>query len=289
MARLAQATIIVDAAYPMGEADSGAANGVPGNATTNDTVVSGLGGGGPLTQTAAGTPAGSTITYSSTTPSPASSLSTNFTYDSTGNNGYYYSNLNPIPYTTNFGISTWVNASSFVNNRSGLDISTIVYDGNSGGYPSGSGMGILLYNNGSNFVFASLVGGISGLPFTPQSGPVSLNTWYQVAVVDTSNGGGADTQTMYINGTAVGSVTAYNPGTAYSTMPSNYSGIYIGADNSSSGDGFNGLIDYTSFFHFSQGGFSPGDLAALVPEPSSYVMACLGMIGLAWAAVRRRK
>lgn len=170
----AQAVVTTQSLYRLGEADTGAAAGSPGAASTLPSV-------GSVALNRVGNPV-----YSAQTPAGiGSSLSMSFNGTTDRYGGAVISTA-----TDNFGIEAWVRSNGRV-----TDNAAIAYNGNSGS----SGYG--LYRIGGNW--AALYGGV--LFF---GDPVPVGTqWTHLAVV---RAGGVST--FYVNGVARGSTpSAPNP------------------------------------------------------------------------------
>lgn len=170
LAPQAQAAVTTQSLYRLGEADPGAAAGLPGNTSTLPSV-----GSVPLART--GTP-----TYNGLTPfGIASALSMRFNGTTDRYGGAVISTV-----TDNFGIEAWVRS----NGRT-VGNAAIAYNGNS----SNSGYG--LYRIGENW--AGLFGGVQ---IFGSAAPVGTQ-WTHLALV---RAGGVST--LYVNGVARGTTTA---------------------------------------------------------------------------------
>ncbi len=156
--------------YHLGEADSGAVAGGPGDPLTVDS--------GPG---AHNLPIGGAPTYSNNVAAPGSTLSMAFNGSSDYEQGTVLTTL-----TTNVGISAWVYPTS------NSIVANIVYNGNSGS----SGFGLYQYGGGGND--ATIIGLLGGVTLGP-SANIPLNTWSEVTQLLQ---GGQDK--LYVNGVLMG-------------------------------------------------------------------------------------
>jgi len=170
---IASATVTPIAYYRLGENDLGAANALPGNNPTIDTVA-----GLNLTDNA-------DAFYSTNTGVAGRSLSMRF--NPTVGSRYSRS---PVVTTLqdNYGIEAWVNSAATNGNQ------LIAYNGN----PGNAGFG--LFRIGANY--QALYGGVAFIG----SSPVALNTWTHVAVVR-DNG----SSQLYVNGAPAGGAALNTP------------------------------------------------------------------------------
>jgi hypothetical protein len=219
--------------------------------------------GGALTVDQTGTmdlSRGGSPLYTSDTPGPGSRLAMDFG----GATGELYAN-SPVLTTNqdNWILEGWANADSTTGN------SVVAYNGNT----STSGFGIFRFGD----QWGGLFGGVAFLGFGV---PVELDQWTHLALV--RDGGVAQ---LYVDGQLV-------PG-SFSNTPNVPSGAFmIGGNAVSGGENFLGQIDDVRLSLFT-GPFDPATMlgmnSALVPEPSAFALAALGLPGLALFGRRRRR
>ncbi|NQT37124.1 MAG: LamG domain-containing protein [Planctomycetes bacterium] len=193
--------------------------------------------------------------------SPASSLAMGFT----GTAGENYSSAPVVtPENNNWVLEAWVNTQS----DAGVDI--LAYNGNT----STSGFGLI--RNGNEW--QGLFGGIAVLDF---DAPVTLDEWTNLALVR-ENG---STQ-LYVDGTQVGPTFGQTP-----NVPAGW--MMIGGNPNNAGETLLGGMDEVRLSLFA-GRFDPETMLlinapAAVPEPSSILLALLGLLGLTVIGGRSRK
>jgi len=244
-----QAEIIVDGYYHLGEADSGAANGVAGNATTVDSS----GNAKDLTK-------GGTTTYSSSVGSTAvahtgSTLSMDFGTD--GGNSYSRAN-NLTANQDNFGIEGWFKVADTTNQ--GLAFN---------GIDGGNGFGLVVQ-------YGQIYGAYPGVAWVYTGFTPTANEWFYVAMVRDSG-----TTTMYVNNTTpIGDNLSapQAPGAQFS----------IGGAAADPLKGWADEVRVFHFVEgcFSTDDLL---ISATVPEPSTLLALMTGLLGLLAYAWRRRK
>jgi hypothetical protein len=235
--------------WRFGESDAGAADGNTFGATTTATV-----GSSNLTVTG-------TVTYSSNTGGPGSSLSATL-----GSSAYFSTDVvASLTPTSSFIIETWFKPTTATGNR------TLFYNGNG----SNSGIGLLL--SGANINV--LRGGVS------DSGGVAgynLNQWNYVALVYDFTGA-TGTIKVFVNGATTASYTLDNEG--------DFNALTAASQTFSVGS-LTGSMDETRISTFTSGTFSTSMLSyssmSAIPEPSTYA-AIFGACALGLAAYRRRR
>jgi hypothetical protein len=215
------ATVTNVAWYRLGENDPGAANGLTVNSNAVDLL--GL---HPLTR------AGVPQYTSATDPVPAGQLGSSLAVSFSGSN-QSYSNAVFSTARNNFGLEAWVQpGTEKVGNL------VIAYNGDA----TANGWGF--YRNGTNY--SGWINGATSVGL----GTAVKNQWAHLALVRDTG-----TNTLYVNGVAVGSDTTATPATP--------SGAFcIGAAQAGPGIGnfWNGSIDEVRVFTFAAGQFTTNDL-----------------------------
>jgi len=178
--------------------------------------------------------------------------------------------------TTDFGIEAWVKTSTLTPPNP-IHVAAMVYNGDPF---ANNGYG--LFQEGGNYV-----GVINGNQIVG-SVAASTGTWLHLALVtqhfpQTDFNGAFDETTFYVDGTAVGSVSA---------QPNPLSGHFSIGDVAPGDIPFNGNIDEVRLFTFADGQFSPSDLLinqpSPIPEPAGLTLLGIGGAALAGYAWRRR-
>ncbi len=195
-------------------------------------------------------------TYSSNTPGPGSALS--MAFDGTGD---VYSRGEPVTTATNFfGIEAWVYVTTL---DTGDEDRIIAFNGD----PAANGWGLVQHDDG----LLGLHGTGSGLGFII----TEVDRWYHVAWV--GDGGSK----LYLDGVPHVATLASLP-----TAPTD---PFLIGGNIITGSGyFEGNIDHVRVFSFADSTFDPQtDLSLGIPEPSTFILAAIGLVGLAAYGWRR--
>ena len=245
----ANASMVTQAWYKLGEDDPGATAGSTGNSTTADSSGNGL------SLTRAGTP-----TYSSNTAalSDGSTLSMQFN----GSTDSYTRGSAVSAATTNVVLEAWVDPASTAPAAFGA----LAYNGNAGA----NGYGF--YQNANSNTFGVPAGDIyvlrGGVGFT-DLGSFPAGTWVNLAIVFDSSGN----LHTYING---------SPGPTDGAAATPSGAFDIGGDGTNF---FDGNIDQVRVFTYT-GTFDPSDLLIGAPAPEPASAALFGLGGL--LLLRRR-
>lgn len=192
-------------------------------------------------------------TYSSNTPGTASTLSMLFT----GTNGYKGTLSSAMP-TTNWGMEAWVNLGQDSGYQCALNV---------GPYFMGYFPGGLAWVVTGKTVFAQAA--------------VATNTWHNVALVMNDS----SVLTAYLDGVALNTTTATNPGV-------DATAIGIGYDGAFNRDKWVGGVDHVRIFTYTGTFDASTDLSLnmnKVPEPSTIALLVVGALGLIAYAWRKRK
>jgi hypothetical protein len=247
-AGVAQASVITVGYYRLGEADPGAVAGNPVNATTEDS--SGLGNAVNLV---------GPLTYSSdVAPSAAAATGSSLSMSNPGGYGYIGS-----PWTTavdNFGMEGWFKLSNVVKEQA------LVWNGNAA---AGNGWG-LLFNGGY------IQGYFAGVSIWNSDFAPTQDEWFYAAIVRD-----AGVARVYINGTTPATATS----TITPTTPAGLAALCTAGGD----DGMLGLMDEVRVFTFEPGSFNAStDLLISVPEPSTFALLAMSILGIAAFARRKR-
>jgi len=265
----AQAAITKTAQFHIGEDDldvgnNPAADGsVPGNS-----LVAAIGTDATVGNTGAATfsnnaAPGSTLSLMITGGGSATNRSYRAAHNLTQNSGQP---------TTNWGIQAWMYFPSTNPQNGGSN-------GNYGGYSVGFFNAQIwqVPNGNPNHHWMD-----NAFPDIPAN---QKDTWVHTAVV-MQNG----QKEYYVNGSLIGT----HAGNASWSGNALFDDLWLGTLNNYGGDsGWRGGIDEASVFEFAQGEFSASDLdffaqAPGVPEPSTFILAGLGLVALGLFAWRRR-
>ncbi len=194
-------------------------------------------------------------TYSSNTPGPGSTLS--MAFDGTGD---VYSRGEPVTTAIDkWGIEAWVFVTTL---DTGGENRIIAFNGD----PDSNGWGLIQQDN--------LILGLFGSGNGAGSVITEVDRWYHVAWVHDG------VARWYFNGvTTIGSDAVF----VAPTDP-----FLIGGNIAGSGY-FEGNIDHVRVFSFEDSTFDPQtDLSLGIPEPSTVILAAIGLVGLAAFGWRRR-
>jgi hypothetical protein len=248
----AQATIITQGYYHLGEADPGAIAGNGVNATTMDS--GGLGKDVNLV---------GALTYSSDV-APSAAAATGSTM-SVANPATGYGYIAPpwTDATDNFGLEGWFKLSAPSADRTDV----LAWNGNAA---AGNGWGLICYQGTIQGYYSTVAIASSG--FTP-----TANEWFYAALV--RDGG---VSTMYIN-----DATPIAGLTGAPVTPAGISALCTAGG----ADGMNGLLDEVRVFTFEPGTFNASTdlLISPVPEPSCLALLSMSLLGLAVHAWQKRK
>lgn len=251
----ARADFVVGGYYHLGESDSGAANGVTGNATTEDSSGLNL----DLTLVGSSTYRASVGAGNATT---GSTLSADL---GTAGGNYYWRNSELTTDVDDWGLEGWFKVSD-------TSQQALAYNGNS--WRDGFGL----------YIIAGKVQGLYGAVALFDTGfAPTPNEWFYAAIVRNSG-----VTKMYVNGTTAinfGSVTAPNN---LPVSPQFSIGV-AGSTVQGWSDTLKGSADEVRLFAFTPGGFNESQLLYSVPEPSALVLTALGSLGLLCYAWRNRK
>jgi len=280
---VANADIVVQNHYRLGEADPGAAIGNVGNDPTIDS-------GGYLNLGRVGSP-----TYVAGSPSPlGSTLAMDFA-NSSGTTDYYTAaGTGLLRENHNWGVDFWLKVGSYTEVEHAF-----VHLGGTGGSWDGTdqwGLVIQSYSAVGNRV---VVQDLSGWFFTGDY-IFPIDEWVHVVYANkTPTGPGTDDGDahLWVDGVEI---EAYSGGPQSHCMPFMYqhtSGpgttmpnrITVGASHSSSGyaKGCDASVDELRLFTFAEGQFQIGDTE--IPEPGTLAMLAGGLLGLLCYAWRKRK
>lgn len=267
----AQANVITQAYYTLGENDSGAVAGGAANAVTADSS----GNANNLYYSGAGP------TYTSSVASSAASATGSTLALDFGSSGRHYVTGSVwTSATDNYGMEGWFKTSDPTKSQA------LVYNGNMGQlwptYGFGNGFGLYVTGDtgdGGGGVSGHLMGLLGYVAWLDSGFTIQANQWFYAALVK-DNG----TVKMYVNKS-----DPTNFGQRGTVAANNCS--VIGSAFGSTGDLLSGAADNVRIFTFNAGQFSASDLLInqTVPEPSMVMLGMTGLIGLAAYAWRKRK